>query len=195
MRNREETFKKILETAYVMFSEKGFDKTSLSMIAADVGISKPAIYYYFTSKDELIEYLFDEICRDISLSNTFDYSDISKTNLKQKLLEIGYQSIDEQASDKHFNKIFNQYILLASRDDKYMTRLLDVQAGYLKSYQDLFSYAVEIEAISATNIEAKAHMLAMVIDNISNFMLTGSKLDYKGIWQEAVESVLREQVL
>ncbi|WP_107924317.1 TetR/AcrR family transcriptional regulator [Lysinibacillus parviboronicapiens] len=195
MRNREETFKKILETAYVMFSEKGFDKTSLSMIAADVGISKPAIYYYFTSKDELIEYLFDEICRDISLSNTFDYSDISKTNLKQKLLEIGYQSIDEQASDKHFNKIFNQYILLASRDDKYMTRLLDVQAGYLKSYQDLFSYAVEIGAISATNIEAKAHMLAMVIDNISNFMLTGSKLDYKGIWQEAVESVLREQAL
>ncbi|WP_107948084.1 TetR/AcrR family transcriptional regulator [Lysinibacillus parviboronicapiens] len=195
MRNREETFKKILETAYVMFSEKGFDKTSLSMIAAEVGISKPAIYYYFTSKDELIEYLFDEICRDISLSNTFDYSDISKTNLKQKLLEIGYQSIDEQASDKHFNKIFNQYILLASRDDKYMTRLLDVQAGYLKSYQDLFSYAVEIEAISATNIEAKAHMLAMVIDNISNFMLTGSKLDYKGIWQEAVESVLREQAL
>ncbi len=178
-----------------MFSEKGFDKTSLSMIAADVGISKPAIYYYFTSKDELIEYLFDEICRDISLSNTFDYSDISKTNLKQKLLEIGYQSIDEQASDKHFNKIFNQYILLASRDDKYMTRLLDVQAGYLKSYQDLFSYAVEIGAISATNIEAKAHMLAMVIDNISNFMLTGSKLDYKGIWQEAVESVLREQAL
>ncbi|MET4559887.1 AcrR family transcriptional regulator [Lysinibacillus parviboronicapiens] len=195
MRNREETCKKILETAYVMFSEKGFDKTSLSMIAADVGISKPAIYYYFTSKDELIEYLFDEICRDISLSNTFDYSDISRTNLKQKLLEIGYQSIDEQASDKHFNKIFNQYILLASRDDKYMTRLLDVQAGYLKSYQDLFSYAVEIEAISATNIEAKAHMLAMVIDNISNFMLTGSKLDYKGIWQEAVESVLREQAL
>lgn len=195
MRNREETFKKILETAYVMFSEKGFDKTSLSMIATEVGISKPAIYYYFKSKDELIEYLFDEICKEIELGNTFDYSDITKINFKQKLLEIGYQSIDEQKSDTHFNKIFNQYMLLASRDEKYMTRLLDVQAGYLKSYHDLFIYAVEIEAISDTDIESKAHMLTMVIDNIGNFMLTGSKLDYKGIWKEAVESVLREQPL
>ncbi len=195
MRNREETCKKIIETAYVMFSEKGFDKTSLSMIASEVGISKPAIYYYFKSKDELIEYLFDEICKEIALGNAFDYSDMTKSNLKHKLLEIGYQSIDEQESDVHFNKIFNQYVLLASRDEKYMARLLDIQTGYLKSYHDLFSYAVQIEAISDTNLETKAHMLAMVIDNIGNFMLTGSKLNYKGIWKEAVESVLREQPL
>ncbi len=193
MRNREETLNKILETAYIMFAVKGFDKTSLSMIANEVGISKPAIYYYFTSKDELIEYLFEEICKDIERGNTFDYSDISKTNLQHKLLEIGYQSIDEQESDVHFNKIFNQYMLLASRDEKYMTRLRDIQAGYLKSYHDFLNYAVEIGAISDTNIETKAHMLAMVIDNIGNFMLTGNKLDYKGIWKEAVESVWREQ--
>lgn len=193
MRNKEETFKKILETAYILFADKGFDKTSLSMIATEVGISKPAIYYYFTSKDELIAYLFEEICKDIERGNIFDYSDISRTNFQHKLLEIGYQSIDEQETDVHFNKIFNQYMLLASRDEKYMTRLQDIQAGYLKSYHDLFNYAVEIGAISDTNIETKAHMLAMVIDNIGNFMLTGCRLDYKGIWKEAVESVWREQ--
>ncbi|KOS63429.1 TetR/AcrR family transcriptional regulator [Lysinibacillus agricola] len=193
MGNSEQTFKKILEVAYVMFSENGFDKTSLSMIAKEVGISKPAIYYYFQSKDQLIEYLFEEIYKEIKLEITFNYTDISKDNLIQKLLEIGYMSIEQQEKDIHFNKIFNQYMLLASRDEKYMKRLLELQACFLDGFYDLLKYAVQIEAICDSNIKAKAHMLAMVYDNIGNFMLTGIELDYKEIWQEAVDSVFREQ--
>ncbi|WP_249664290.1 TetR/AcrR family transcriptional regulator, partial [Lysinibacillus sp. D4B1_S16] len=61
MGNKEQSFQKIIEVAYVMFAEKGFEKTSLAMIAAEVGISKPAIYYYFHTKDQLITYLFDKL--------------------------------------------------------------------------------------------------------------------------------------
>ncbi len=35
----------------------------------------------------------------------------------------------------------------------------------------------------------------MVIDNISNFILTGFQLDYRGIWKEAINSVLMEDEL
>lgn len=192
MGNREQTFNKILEVAYVMFAEKGFDKSSLAMIAAEVGISKPAIYYYFQSKDQLIAHLFEEICKELKLEMTFNFKDISKSNLKSKLFEIGYISIEEQKKDPYFNKIFNQYMLLASRDESYMKRLNDLQTGFLASFYELLQYAVQIKAINNVNIEAKAHVLAMVYDNIGNFMLIGSTLNYKDIWKEAVESIIGE---
>lgn len=65
MGNKEQTYQDIMETAFKMFSKKGFDQTSLTNIATEVGISKPAIYYYFKSKDELIKTLFDTLVKDI----------------------------------------------------------------------------------------------------------------------------------
>jgi len=41
------------------------------------------------------------------------------------------------------------------------------------------------------NMEAKAQMLALLYDNIGNFMLTGNQLNYKAIWKEAVDSVIQ----
>ncbi|MEH6945440.1 TetR/AcrR family transcriptional regulator, partial [Bacillus sp. JJ722] len=87
--------------------------------------------------------------------------------------------------------IFNEYILLAARNEKYLNRLNEIQKGFLKSYYDLMNYGVEIGVVESKNVEVKAQMLVMVIDNISNFILTGFQLDYRGIWQEAINSVLK----
>lgn len=192
MGNREQTFQKILEVAYVMFAEKGFEKTSLAMIAAEVGISKPAIYYYFQSKDQLIAYLFEELYKEIQQDIVVDYKELSPSNFIETLLEIGYKSIDEQDKDPYFNKIFSQYLLLAARDERYMQQLLELQSNYLARFYDILQYAVQLEVLDGSaNMEAKAHMLAMLYDNIGNFMLTGSQLNYKAIWREAVHSVIQ----
>lgn len=47
--------KKILETAHLFFSEKGYDKTSVNDIIRKLGISKGAFYHYFNSKDEVLD--------------------------------------------------------------------------------------------------------------------------------------------
>ena len=190
MRNREETYGLIVETAYKMFAENGFDKTSLAMIAKEVGISKPAIYYYFDSKERLIDFIFDEICKEIMNQYAFTVSDLTRNNFEQYLLTIGFQMIEEQEKDVHFNKIFNEYILLATRKEQYMEQLNKIQKGYFESFSMLMHHGVTIGAVNQENVESKSNMLAMVIDNIGNFILTGLELDYKGIWKEAVKSVL-----
>jgi AcrR family transcriptional regulator len=49
----------ILDAAYGLFREKGFDKTSVSEINAQAGGSKATIYSYFSSKEELfVECMF-----------------------------------------------------------------------------------------------------------------------------------------
>jgi len=47
----------ILETAWQLFSEKGFDHTSVNDIVESAGISKGAFYHYFTSKNEMLRAL------------------------------------------------------------------------------------------------------------------------------------------
>lgn len=52
---REERRKQILESALIVFSQKGFHASNVSDIAARVGVSKGTIYWYFSSKEELFD--------------------------------------------------------------------------------------------------------------------------------------------
>jgi len=45
---------RILDIALELFTEKGFDKTSLREIADRLGFSKAAIYYHFASKEDIL---------------------------------------------------------------------------------------------------------------------------------------------
>ncbi|WP_287919614.1 TetR/AcrR family transcriptional regulator [Comamonas sp.] len=44
----------VLSTAAQLFNERGFHATSLDDIAARLGVSKPTLYYYVKSKDQIL---------------------------------------------------------------------------------------------------------------------------------------------
>jgi AcrR family transcriptional regulator len=48
------TREKILDVAMDLFTDQGFDGTSMREIAERLHISKPAIYYHFASKEEIL---------------------------------------------------------------------------------------------------------------------------------------------
>jgi AcrR family transcriptional regulator len=48
------TRERILDVALELFTDQGFDGTSMREIAERLGISKPAIYYHFASKEEIL---------------------------------------------------------------------------------------------------------------------------------------------
>lgn len=54
------THDQILKAALVLFADKGYDATSMREIAQQVDISKPALYYHFDSKEEILRALVDE---------------------------------------------------------------------------------------------------------------------------------------
>ena len=51
---------KILDVASELFRRKGFDGTSMQDIAGEVGILKGSIYYYFSSKNEIIREVLEK---------------------------------------------------------------------------------------------------------------------------------------
>lgn len=52
---------KIIENAKNLFIEKGFAETSMSDIAAATGINRPALHYYFRTKDRMFQAVFGSI--------------------------------------------------------------------------------------------------------------------------------------
>ena len=54
MRKGEESRKKIIDAAEKLFSEKGFQNTSVQDVLDALGISKGGFYHYFETKMELL---------------------------------------------------------------------------------------------------------------------------------------------
>lgn len=50
---------RIVETSWKLFHEKGFGETTINDIIREAGISKGTFYYYFRSKDNLLDTLSD----------------------------------------------------------------------------------------------------------------------------------------
>lgn len=55
----EERRNEILDAANALFSQKGFDDTSVNDILERIGIAKGTFYYYYKSKEELVDALVD----------------------------------------------------------------------------------------------------------------------------------------
>lgn len=57
----EQTRRHIFETALVLFREKGFDATTMQQVAERANVAKSAAYYYFPSKEAIIQAYYEEI--------------------------------------------------------------------------------------------------------------------------------------
>jgi AcrR family transcriptional regulator len=55
---------RILHAAEKIFAEKGYDAARIDQIAADAGVNKALIYYYFKNKRALLEDLFEGFFRE-----------------------------------------------------------------------------------------------------------------------------------
>lgn len=54
------TKRKIFETSMDLFAKKGYDATSIEEITATVGVAKGTLYYHFSSKEEIFNFLISE---------------------------------------------------------------------------------------------------------------------------------------
>ncbi|MFU2031085.1 TetR family transcriptional regulator [Bacillus wiedmannii] len=188
-----QTSQNIVEVSFKLMAEYGIEKMSLSMIAKEVGISKPAIYYHFSSKEALVDFLFEEIFSGYHFVSYFDKEQYTKENFAEKLIADGLHMLSEYEGQEGILRVINEFIVTASRNEKYQKRLFEIQEDFLNGFHDLLKKGVELDVVSQQATEENAHTLALVIDNMSNYMLMGFQLKYKEIWIQNVKNVLKEE--
>ena len=188
-----QTSQSIVEASFKLMAEHGIEKMSLSMIAKEVGISKPAIYYHFSSKEALVDFLFEEIFSGYHFVDYFNKEQYTKENFAEKLIADGLHMLSEYEGQEGILRVINEFIVTAARNEKYQKRLFEIQEDFLNGFHDLLKKGVELGVVSQRATEEKAHTLALVIDNMSNYMLMGFQLKYKEIWIQNVKNVMKEE--
>ena len=80
------TKRKIFETSMKLFAEKGYDATSIEDITATVGVAKGTLYYHFSSKEEIFNFLIEEGIK--LLQNSVDIKTSKHNNYIDKIKAI-----------------------------------------------------------------------------------------------------------
>ena len=114
----EETVNLIIEVATKLFTEKGYDHTSLQDIISETKLSKGAIYHHFKSKDEIISAV------------TENQTQTTKSMLESWLSETGALTGKEQLAA----------ILEKNLDCQDAHYLDEVMSGRMKSAEFVLSY-------------------------------------------------------
>lgn len=89
----------IMEAALILFAERGYDGTTVPMIAEKAKVGAGTIYRYFENKESLVNSLFQTYIGK--------FSDMLKT------------SLDEQSNDfrKQFHLLFQQMVQFAEQNE------------------------------------------------------------------------------
>lgn len=97
----------LLDKATQLFASKGFDATTLQDIADAMGVSRPALYHYVRSKDDLLEMLVEQVSQHLAdvLAELARRQDLSPT---QKLRELTGLLVRQRAEHPAQFRILDQ---------------------------------------------------------------------------------------
>lgn len=80
------TKRKIFETSMELFAKKGYEATSIEEITSIVGVAKGTLYYHFSSKEEIFNFLVEEGMK--LLKNSIEIKTSKVNNTLDKLKAI-----------------------------------------------------------------------------------------------------------
>ena len=134
------TKRKIFEASLKLFAEKGYENTSIEEITGTVGVAKGTLYYHFSSKEEIFDFLVKEGIK--LLQNSVDIKTSKYENYVDKIKAIILIQI----------KIVNKY-------EEIITILLSQFYGSKERNQKcqkyIYEYISKIEEIVEQGMKAK----------------------------------------
>ena len=150
--------RKIIDTAIELISEKGIKGTSLADIAKNVGISKGTLYYYYSSKNDLI----------------FELTEIHMDHLTNRLFDIIRENRGNVTWREMAYKLFTTVINSGTRTRLHIYLIQEILSGnhklrdhFTKTYNkwfDLISEAYTLITDKDQEILVQARIFVAAID-------------------------------
>jgi len=95
---------RLLESAKILFSQKGYYATSVEDIVESAGLSKGAFYFYFKSKEELFKSLVEEM--HLSIVKRLESFLERELPLEDALIEHAKVFLEDIYQNRHIAQIF-----------------------------------------------------------------------------------------
>jgi AcrR family transcriptional regulator len=98
--------KSIIEAAIRLFSDKGYEQTSIEELAREAGVGKGTVYSYFETKKDIVR-AFCEVQLEYT-RNELTAGTNPETTLKEQLLVIFMAEFRHVTANKEFGRLFLQ---------------------------------------------------------------------------------------
>jgi len=180
---KRQTRKAILDAAIRLFSEKGFEETSIEELAREAGVGKGTIYGYFDTKQDIflafceeeIEYVFSRLEKE---------SD-PQAPLLDQIVFLSMCQFDFVTENREFGRQFCRE--MAYPREKNLEASGEINARYLGKVMEII-----IRAQQRGELKAKADPL-LALANFHSFYLMVLSGWYSGYMEtrEKVENMLR----
>jgi len=145
------TKRKIFETSMKLFAEKGYDATSIEEITATVGVAKGTLYYHFSSKEEIFNFLIEEGMK--LLQNSIDIKTSKYSNYIDKLKAIVLIQIKIVVRYEDLITILlSQFWGSEARNQKCKKHIFE----YISNIEEIVKEGIEIGQIKKGNPQAIA---------------------------------------
>ncbi|AWS42815.1 TetR/AcrR family transcriptional regulator [Streptosporangium sp. 'caverna'] len=177
-RKRQQVHEAISTAAISLFLERGFDQVSVAEVAASAGISKPTLFKYFATKEDLV------------LHRISDHQGEAARVVRRR--EPGEAPL--AALHRHFLAGLERHEPVTGLNDH------PVVLGYHRMIFETPSLAVRVLHYTAKDEEALAEALAEVTDELTARLVAGQVLVVQRVlarrnWLRLVEGETAEQVL
>lgn len=168
----------IIETATILFSERGYENTPLSVICETAHVSKGLIAHHFGSKDGLLREIFKKTTRLIVAINKTGKTKLSPRKRLLTLLESFFSQLE---TDKLLFR-FNLNMMVQPNTREILSDLIQERSSFiLKATQSIF------DDIDAEHSLVNTYMFIAELDGIA--------LNYLGIYEDFPLKQIKEQLI
>ncbi|MCF0114404.1 MAG: TetR/AcrR family transcriptional regulator [Erysipelotrichaceae bacterium] len=183
-KDSEERRNELIEAAEKLFSENGFANTAVSAIVKEVNVAQGLFYYYFKSKDDVIEAISEKYTREF-----------------KRILEDGFQEVKGTSVEDDINTFIQNAILsfvelwdkFRDQDEKQLYRLSYISVDEAKktasdALQKILERANEEEWLKVTYPEQFAKV---IVSGICDLVQQG-ELEIAAI-KDVIDEMIRSQ--
>jgi AcrR family transcriptional regulator len=176
---------RILDVALELFTEQGFDATSLRQIAERLGVTKAALYYHFESKDDILMALHMRL-------HEFGRNALTKLGEEQVTLELWEELLDEIVDQMLAQR---QLFLMHQRNQAVLEKLH--REEHDAEHEDIEEQFRRLLGDTRMPLRDRVRMAASFGVLFSGLFLTGEAFadsdnaELGGLLREAVHDVLR----
>ena len=154
-RHYDEKLQHILKASAKIFAEKGFHKTSVRDISRATGMSLAGLYYYFTSKEELL-YLIQERCF-VTLLQRWERAAKPEVDVRTRIRTF---------AENHLSFFFHnmpEMKVMAHEDEsltgEFQDKILLLKRHYVKVIMDLIAELQEREGAKGVDLRVATFAL------------------------------------
>jgi AcrR family transcriptional regulator len=184
---REEVKEKIVGAAFTLFIRKGYHGTTMGEIAESLGVTKPALYQYFPSKEDLFAAVAERARQEFKGTLERSYQGRSIQEGSAALFDALLRYVPQ------FNGMYQEMLLLATRNERLRTVLVQDRNEDIRVIEDFIARQQETGLVSRDH---DPHVLAVASDALANGLLMDVMMgmdpeEAKDIWVAAIGQLAR----